>query len=121
MVHAPQNPRAARSGLALLAEGIAREVGALYVPGAFRKIGRRSQHGRTAADRMDTEMFLELARPAEWIKGKQALVIDDVNTTGTTLDLCAVALRRAGASKVRRFSLAAQGVAGADSKESFSP
>ena len=117
VVNAPQNSRRHRSGLALLTEGVAKELGAVYIAGAFRKIGRRSQHGRSAADRMDTEMFLELARPNEWIRGKQALVIDDVNTTGTTLDLCAAVLKRAGASKVRRFALAHQGA----SKDNFKP
>jgi predicted amidophosphoribosyltransferase len=121
VLHAPQNARATRSGLALLAEGVAQKVGALYVPSAFHKIGRRTQHGRSAAERMDTEIFLELARPAEWIRGKQALVIDDVHTTGTTLDQCAFALRRAGASKVRCYSLAAQEATEGDSKESLSP
>ena len=108
VLHAPQNPRRETSGLALLAEGVARALGALYVPRAFRKLGGRSQHGRILVSRMDTPCFLELAHPERWVKGKRALVLDDVNTTGTTLDLCAYILRKAGASKVRRFALAHQ-------------
>ncbi|MGZ3661077.1 MAG: ComF family protein [Bdellovibrionota bacterium] len=108
VMHAPQSGRRGRSGLALLAESVARELGAIYVPHAFRKQGKRTQHGRTLADRMDTECFIELACPDLWVKGKQALVIDDVNTTGTTLDLCATILRTAGASRVQRFALAQQ-------------
>jgi predicted amidophosphoribosyltransferase len=119
VVNAPQNQRKNRSGLALLAEDVARELGAIYVAGAFRKTSQRSQHGRSAADRMDTEQFIELARPVDWFRGKQALVLDDVHTTGTTLDLCAAVLKQAGASKVRRFALAHQTMGA--SKESFSP
>jgi len=110
VTHAPQNARRARSGLAILAEAVARETGASFVPRAFRKRDGRRQHGRSAASRMDTHCFVELTRPKDWVRGKAVLVLDDVNTTGTTLDLCAFALREAGASRVRRFALAQQAV-----------
>jgi len=40
-----------------------------------------------------------VARPSE-LKGREALVVDDVFTTGTTVSECARVLRRAGAAKV---------------------
>ena len=42
----------------------------------------------------------------EELKGKQVLLIDDVCTTGATLDSCAIALNRAGASSVWGLALA---------------
>ncbi len=117
VLHAPQNPRKETSGLALLAESIAKAIGATCHSRAFRKRSMRTQHGKSLASRMDTCCFVELARPEEWVRGKQVLVLDDVHTTGTTLDLCAFVLRRAGASKVRRFALARQVVPGLERKD----
>lgn len=108
VVHAPQNPKARPSGLAAVSERVAREIGAKWISSAFRKTSRRSQHGRSRSSRMDTPCFLELACAEALVRGQQVLVLDDVLTTGTTLDLCAYVLRRAGASKVRKFSLAYQ-------------
>jgi len=42
----------------------------------------------------------------EKLKGKQALLIDDVCTTGATLDCCAITLNRVGASSVWGLALA---------------
>jgi competence protein ComFC len=42
----------------------------------------------------------------EKLKGKQVLLIDDVCTTGATLDSCAITLNRAGASSVWGLALA---------------
>jgi len=40
------------------------------------------------------------------IKGRHVVLIDDVLTTGATLDACARALKRAGAAKVDGICLA---------------
>jgi predicted amidophosphoribosyltransferase len=105
VVNAPQRV-GGRSGLAVVAERVAQEIGAQFVPRAFRKSSRRTQHGKAAEARMDTPPFLELTLPDDLVRGREVLVLDDVNTTGTTLDLCAWRLREAGASRVRRFALA---------------
>ena len=39
-------------------------------------------------------------------KGKVVLLIDDVATTGATLEGCAAALKKAGAKKVMAYTLA---------------
>lgn len=107
---APQKPRSRNhpSGLTLLARAIGRELGAECAAPAFRKKKGHSQHGLGLVERMDTACFVELAVPESVVKGKHVLVIDDVHTSGTTLDLCAYALRKAGAAKVVTFALAKQ-------------
>jgi len=43
------------------------------------------------------------------LRGKQVLIVDDVCTTGATLDSCAVALNRAGAGPVWGLTVAREG------------
>jgi predicted amidophosphoribosyltransferase len=46
-----------------------------------------------------------VTRP-ERIRGHTVVLIDDVSTTGATLDACARVLRRAGATEVRAVTVA---------------
>lgn len=46
--------------------------------------------------------------PAADVKGKRVLVIDDVKTTGATLNECAKALKRAGAAEVIALTVASR-------------
>ncbi|MGZ3712959.1 MAG: ComF family protein [Bdellovibrionota bacterium] len=57
---------------------------------------------------MDTACFVSFAGKKAQVDGKKILVIDDVFTTGTTLDLAAYVLRKAGAKRVSIFALAHQ-------------
>jgi ComF family protein len=59
-----------------------------------------SQIGLTSHQRRENlRGAFSVARPYE-IKGRQAIIVDDVYTTGTTASECARVLRRAGASRV---------------------
>src|SRR5690606_18686500 len=70
----------------------------------FLKVGYHTQHGRTLTERMDAPCFMKLKHG---VQGK-VLLIDDVHTTGTTLDQCAYLLRQGGASEVVVYALARQ-------------
>lgn len=83
----------------------------------FTKVGRRSQHGRSVSERMNSVCFVQLKVEGDFLKGKKLLLLDDVYTTGTTLDQCAYLLRKAGADEVTAFSLARQMVQGFERKK----
>jgi ComF family protein len=70
-----------------------------------RKRETRSQVGLTVSERHDNVVDAFKADD-NIISGKNVLVVDDVATSGATLNACAKALLDAGADKVYCFSLA---------------
>jgi competence protein ComFC len=65
----------------------------------------RSQVGLSVVERMEN-MSGAFQAKEQLVKGKVILVVDDVATSGATLNACAKALLEAGASRVYGFSLA---------------
>jgi ComF family protein len=101
---------------ALLAAPVARSLGSRFVPGALVRIRdtpAQASLGREARWQNVQRAFL--ARPRSPVfEGERVLVVDDVRTTGATLDACAIALRDAGAAEVVTLVLAvAEGASGA--------
>ena len=90
----------------LIAKPIARILNQSYHPGALERIHEtRSQVGLDAGERRANLQGAFQAN-SEICRNKSFLVIDDISTTGATLNACAEALRQAGAKKVYCFTVA---------------
>jgi len=94
---------------ALLAQTIARRTGLeLDSESLIRHKDTRSQGAQTAKGRFRNVQgaFSVPQTRADTIKGKSIVLIDDVYTTGATLEACARTLRRAGVSQICALTLA---------------
>jgi len=93
----------------LLAQAVSRASGVPVDPHILMRVratptqGGLSAGGRT---RNVAGAFAVRAGHAETIKGKRLVLIDDVHTTGATLEACARTLKRAGAASVCAVTLA---------------
>lgn len=92
----------------LIAEGLAN---VLDVPHEteiiFRSKATESQTKKSRIERFDNVDEVFEIRDNSNIVGKKLGLVDDVLTTGATMDVCATALINAGAKEVHIFSLAA--------------
>jgi len=93
----------------LLARAVARETARPLAPDLLRRVRwTGSQAGLKARERRGNvfRAFEVHPRWRERVRGKNVIVVDDVLTTGATVEACARALQRAGASHVDVLTLA---------------
>jgi ComF family protein len=83
----------------VLARGLAERLGLLAAP-LIQRVGRASDQAElTGSERRLNLLGAFAARPASGA----VLLVDDVVTTGATLQACATSLRAAGASRIEAF------------------
>src|SRR6185437_13010335 len=95
---------------AVIAQGLARSRGAAYEPLLLQRLKPTPSQGKMPSAKARRRNMLGAfavpkARRAE-VKGRTVLLVDDVLTTGATLDACARSLKRAGAARVLALTLA---------------
>ncbi|MEL6375270.1 MAG: ComF family protein [Pseudomonadota bacterium] len=93
---------------AVLAHEVGRLTGVPVAPLALRRMRRtRPQVGLTAAQRRQNVAgaFKVMERAASRVRGRRVVLVDDVITTGATVEACAQALLRAGAAQVDVLAL----------------
>lgn len=86
---------------ALVAGRLARRLGAAFVPRALartRETSKQATLDRVARAANVANAFV--TREPRWVQGRAILLVDDVRTTGATLDACERALVDAGAKSV---------------------
>jgi ComF family protein len=72
----------------------------------LRKRATPPQTGLTRAERIRNLRGVFQVRSKDAVRGRSILLVDDVLTTGATVDACARVLRAAGASKVSAVTAA---------------
>ncbi len=91
----------------LLARELSRLVGIPCRPGGLRRVRSTSpQAGLSHRQRRENVRGAFAATDAACIKGRRVLLVDDVMTTGATLNACARVLKVAGARYVGSLTLA---------------
>lgn len=115
LVLAPQAMRReGESGLHAFARDLARELEIPELCQLKKEKGKR-QHGLDLEERMDGAVFVRGAEENR-VRGKRVLLLDDVWTTGTTMEMSAFVLREAGAREVKRAALVRKVVPSLDRK-----
>ena len=90
----------------ILCEGLAKETGMYHVPGVLeRRVDTLPQSSLKAAQRKENLKNVFGVAKKEVIEGKRVLLLDDIFTTGATLQECTRTLLRAGAAAGRIYCL----------------
>lgn len=111
LVPVPLHPKRKKERGFNQAEILAREMGRLSGIEVCKDLLRKSQESRPQTSLSGTERRSNLqgafsVNKGRRAKGKTVILVDDVFTTGTTLEECSRALLRAGADEVRAATMA---------------
>lgn len=92
---------------AIIGRAIATECGKVFVPDALTRTRATPTQGHLKAkERAQNVKRAFAAHPKREIAGKKVLLVDDVYTTGATVNECVKVLLRAGAAEVSVLTLA---------------
>lgn len=105
IAYVPLHPRKARARsfnqARLLAEQLSRRLGVPVERNALRRVRWTSTQTRLSAEARRANVSGAFVCPIpDWIDGRRWLLVDDVMTTGATVDACARVLRQHGARRV---------------------
>ncbi|WP_085519018.1 ComF family protein [Marivirga sericea] len=81
-----------------IARGMSKSMHIPFVPLLVKSVNRKSQTKKHRIERFDNvESTFHLKRPLHKLEGKKILLVDDVVTTGATLQASSIPLQKAGA------------------------
>ncbi|HSD56457.1 MAG TPA: phosphoribosyltransferase family protein [Candidatus Saccharimonadales bacterium] len=83
----------------LVAKRVAQEMSLHHTP-LLRRLGHQRQVGKRRSDRLQQMKNAYYVTHPQVVQGKSILLIDDVVTTGSSIESAAGALKQAGASHV---------------------
>lgn len=89
----------------LLARHVAKAIDAPFDEHSVRKTRNTQPQVEMASETERVSNLIGAFTASEIVKGKRVLLVDDVMTTGSTLNACAAELKRMGASRVSGLTL----------------
>jgi ComF family protein len=110
VVPVPLHPRRRRERgydqAAILARHAGRSIDVPVEPAAARRV-RYTKQQATLQQAQRTRNVAGAFAAEDWVAGERILLVDDVYTTGATLEACALALQDAGATSITGLVFAA--------------